>query len=1060
MKLQFKVQEYQTAAVDAVVDCFRAVHRQPYADGVKYKIDPGKVATAPALDPNAAPTLAGLTPAPSEPPKELGPGLRNTDVVLSQAQVLENIHAVQRRTRGLPLSSGVVSSPAAGLNLDVEMETGTGKTYVYIKTIMELHRQFGWSKFVVVVPSVAIREGVKKSFEITADHFLAEYRTQARAFVYDSDHLEDIETFASDAGVQVMIINAQNFNRDAKKATSDTDQKGKASGLRMFKVLDGFKSRRPIDVVAANRPILIIDEPQRLGNNPNRPSETLKALGRFNALFALRYSATHAIEHNKVHRLDALDAYNKKLVKKIAARGISVKGLAGSSAYLYVDGMELGKGADFPKARVELEVQARGGGITRKTVKLKKGDRLHDISGGIEAYNGLVVDDVDAIANTVTLMDGQLLQAGQVTNDVTDEQKRRLQIREVIRAHLDKERQLFGLGIKALSLFFIDEVAKYRDYERPDRMGDYARVFEEEYEALKAEKLGELDLDESSALYRAFLERDAVGDIHNGYFSRDKSGRWIDSDSSDSSDERQGISKDAEAYDAILRDKEKLLDPNFPLRFIFSHSALREGWDNPNVFTLGFLKKATAGDSRRQEVGRGLRLSVDQHGDRADNPMTVHEINVLTVVTEESYVDFVAGFQKETLGLLSARPRKAEPGFFVGAMLRDGAAGTEHKITEEESKQLQRWLQKHDFVDLDDQLAEKWIGRASLPEIPSLPDSLQPYFYQVAELIDSLNVQAPKVDDGRKMKTIPRNETNFSKREFLDLWDRINRRAVYQVDFDSKQLVDNCVRVLDTSLHVARLQYVVVQGVQRDAIEVEHLATGESFKVSRTKTEESSLSANSTVPYDLLGEISEKTHLTRRSCAAILSGIKPSTFEMFRQNPEQFITEASRLINEQKIATVVADIEYDILDDRYDLSLFTEAQTGQDLAKSVHTPNRNVYEYVIDDSEVERAFGAALDVSEEVVVYTKLPRGFKIPTPLDDYNPDWAIAFKQGAVKHVYFVAETKGSLSSLELRPAEKAKIDCARKLFRKLNEVAGTPGIKYDVVRNYDDLLQLMGA
>lgn len=1051
MKLQFKVQPYQTDAMNAVVDSFRAVHRQPYADNITYRVDPGRTAGRQAheeLD-HRVDEASALT------------GYGNSKLALSASELIENIQAVQRRTRGMPLSKELVSSPAATLNLDVEMETGTGKTYVYIKTIMELHRQFGWSKYVVVVPSVAIREGVKKSFEITADHFLSEYKTRARAFVYDSAHLEDVESFSSDDGIQVMIINAQNFNRDAKKAEADATGKGKSVGLKMFKPLDGFKSRRPIDVIAANRPILIIDEPQRLGSNPKKPSESLKALGRFDALFALRYSATHAIDHNKVHRLDALDAYNKKLVKKISARGISVKGLAGSSDYLYVDGVELGRGPEFPKARLELHVQTKAGPIVPKTFKVHKGTRLHDLSGGIEAYKGLVVDEVDAIRNTVTLIDGQMLQVGQLANAVTDEQKRRLQIREVIRAHLDRERQLFSQGIKVLSLFFIDEVIKYRDYSQPDGLGEYAKVFEEEYEALRNEKLGELDLDGAGAEYLAFLERDATRDIHNGYFSVDKkSGRWIDSDSSDASDERQGISKDAEAYDAILRDKEKLLDRAYPLRFIFSHSALREGWDNPNVFTLGFLKKATPGDSRRQEVGRGLRLAVDQNGDRADNHMTVHDINVLTVVTEESYVDFVKAFQDETLKLLSARPRQATPEFFVGARLSDVAAAMDHKVTLDEAKQLQHWLTMNSFIDYDQQLTDKWRNRGDLPEIPEMPPALQPFFYQVADLIDSLDIAAPSVEDGRKSKLVPMNRANFDKKEFRELWDRINRRAVYQVEFDSQELIDNCVRVLDTSLAVAQLQYVVVEGVQRDVIEMAELETSDSFKVSRTKIEESSLSASSTVPYDLLGEIAEKVKLTRRTCANILRQVRPDTFAKFQQNPEQFIIEVARLINEQKAAAVVAHIEYDLLDERYDSSIFTESLSAMNLEKAVHTPNRNVYEYVIDDSAIERAFGAALDVSDEVSVYTKLPRGFKIPTPLDDYNPDWAIAFNDGAVKHVYFVAETKGSLSSLELRGAELAKIECAKKLFKKLNEVAETPGVKYGVITDYTELMQLVTA
>lgn len=1063
MKLQFKVQPYQTVAVEAVLDVFGAVHRQPFVDGIKYKVDPGKVEPVAPIDSTPAGMIAELAPeAPA--PKSLGPGLRNADLALNPAQLLENIHVVQRRTPGLALSPDLVSSPAADLNLDVEMETGTGKTYVYIKTIMELHQRFGWSKYVVVVPSVAIREGVKKSFEITADHFLAEYKRRVRAFVYNSEHLEEVETFSSDDGIQVMIINAQNFNRDAKKADQEgADRKSKSSGLKMFKELDGFKSRRPIDVIAANRPILIIDEPQRLGSDPKKPSETLKALRRFNALFALRYSATHKIPHNKVHRLDALDAYKNKLVKKIAAKGISVRGLQGTSAYLYVDGVELGVGADFPKARLELEWQPKSGSSpVRKTFKVHKGSRLHDLSGELEAYKGLVVDEVDAIANTVTFIDGQSLTAGDMVNDSTEEQKRRIQIREVIRAHLDKERQLFPLGIKVLSLFFIDEVAKYRDYSRADQMGDYARMFEEEYLALCDARLSELDLHDAGNRYRTYLERDAVSAIHNGYFSKDKAGKWVDSDAGDTSDEKgKGLSKDAEAYDAILRDKEKLLDQSFPLRFIFSHSALREGWDNPNVFTLGFLKKATAGDSRRQEVGRGLRIAVDQNGDRTDNPVTVHQINVLTVVTEESYVDFVAGFQKETLALLSARPRTATADFFTGAVVIDSPAGVVHKITVEESKQLIRWLQKHDFLDLDDHLSESWINRSGQDVIPALPDSLVPYTHQVIELVDSLNVEAAPIEDARKPK-IHRNNANFTKQGFLDLWDRINRRATYEVHFESGELISNSISALDRALNVTKLRYEVIDGIQEDVIEADDLAAGSSFRVTKREVAYSELSAQSSVKYDLLGEVAQKTDLTRRTCAAILSGVTPATFEMFRQNPEQFITETARIINEQKARAITAEhVEYHLSEDRYDSAIiFPEMIDAADLTKAVHTPHRNVYEYVLDDSGIERDFGAALDISEEVVVYTKLPRGFRIPTPISDYIPDWAIAFREGSVKHIYFVAETKGDLSSLELRGSEQKKIDYAKKLFAKLNEAAGNPGVKYDVVTNYDKLLEIVGA
>ena len=1021
MKLQFKVQRYQTEAVDAVVDVFAG---QPFADGVKYRIDPGRE-TAPTLLDDA--------------------GLRNTAISISAPQLLGNVHAVQKE-RGLPLAKTLVISPAAPINLDIEMETGTGKTYVYIKTIMELYKRYGWSKYIVVVPSIAIREGVKKSFDITADHFQQLYGTKPRTFVYSSSRLHELERFSSDAGVQVMIINTQAFNATGKDAR------------RIYEVLDDFQSRKPIDVIAANRPILIIDEPQKIEGDGKKASKSLTALGMFNALFALRYSATHKIDRTKVHRLDALDAYNQKLVKKIAVRGITVKGLAGSTAYLYVDGLEVGNGADFPKARVELEVQTATG-IKRQVKRLSQGMNLHDLSNGIEAYKGLFVRDVDANQDIIELSNGDVITAGQITHDVTDDAKRRIQIREVIRAHLDKERELYAQGIKVLSLFFIDEVAKYRDYTREDTLGEYARVFEEEYEALVADQLGQLDLDEGSERYCAHLESISVSKTHQGYFSIDKkSGHSIDG-SVKKTGETAGQSDDVDAYDLILKNKERLLSFEEPVRFIWSHSALREGWDNPNVFVMGMLKKSDNTTTRRQEIGRGLRLSVDQHGERMDNHVTVHDINELTVVTDESYTKFVTALQKEIAASLSARPRKATPEFFAGKIVENPTTAEKVAITDDQAKQLQFWLTTNGFIDYEQHLTDKWINRADI-EMPSMPAGLDEYHYQVAELIDSLHLDIPAPTDGRKPKKIPLNESNFRKREFQELWGRINHKAVYQVEFDSTELIGKCIHVLDKSLNVTVMQYVVQKGVQLAALEADQLEAGEGFKVTTTKVEESALSAGSTVQYDLLGEIADKTHLTRRTCAAILTGVSPATFAKFKQNPEQFITEAARLINEQKATVIVEHLAYDPLDERYDASIFTENQTAQDLSKAGDKLNKSVYEYVVTDSKVERSFVTELDTSDEVVVYSKLPRGFFIPTPVGDYNPDWAIAFHEGTIKHVYFIAETKGSMSTLQLKGIEDAKIECARKFFASLNEKAANDGVKYDVVDSYDALLQLVVA
>lgn len=1024
MKLQFKVQQYQTDAVDAVVETFAG---QPKHDGISYRIDPGKVGsvTAPAL---------------FEAVERPDAGLRNAEIVLSSAQLLENVHAVQR-SRNLPLSAKLASSAAApgAPNLDVEMETGTGKTYVYIKTIMELHKRYGWSKYIVVVPSVAIREGVKKSFDVTAEHFQQLYGTKPRSFMYNSSQLHELERFSSDAGVQVMIINIQAFNATGK------------DNRRIYDELDDFQSRRPIDVISANRPIVIIDEPQKIG-----APKSLEALSRFNALMLLRYSATHKVDHTKVHRLDALDAYNQKLVKKIAVRGITVKGLAGSTAYLYLDAIEIAKGAK-PRARLEIEVQTATS-IRRQVKRLDVGANLHDVSNGIETYRGLFITEIDANRDVIELSSGDVVAAGQLADrDVTEETKRRIQIREVVRAHLDKERELFSQGVKVLSLFFIDEVAKYRDYSRQDTLGDYARVFEEEYAAIRDEVLGELAIDAATEEYQTYLRRDDVRQVHEGYFSIDKKTKHqIDGKVSRRGDDK-GQSTDADAYDLILKDKERLLSFAEPVRFVFSHSALREGWDNPNVFVMGMLKKSDNTVSRRQEIGRGLRLSVDQHGERMDNPVTVHDINELTVVTDESYTDFVTGLQREISESLAARPRKASVAFFVGKTIQTPSG--ELVIGEAVAQALYKYLTKNEYVNDDNTIADAY-KQAKKEGTLAAPTSevLKSIIDFVWPLIDVLYLDLPVPTDDRKPKKIPLNEANFARKEFQELWGRINHRAVYQVEFDSAELIRKAIAHLDRHLNVAALQYVVRAGRQREQLKTDDLtSSGSGFAMQTTQTHTETVNAHSQVKYDLLGEITEKTQLTRRTVAAILSGITPGTFAKFRLNPEQFITEAARLINEQKATVIVEHLTYDALEDRFDSAIFTENQTAQDFSKAGAKLKKHIYDYVVTGSKVERKFVTELDTSHEVAVYAKLPRGFFVPTPVGDYNPDWAIAFTEGSVKHLYFVADTKGSLSTLQLKGVEDAKIECARKFFASLSEKNGND-VTYDVVTDYTELMQLV--
>ncbi|OAH60204.1 restriction endonuclease subunit R [Dietzia cinnamea] len=1021
MKIQFKVQQYQTDAVDSVVEVFAG---QPKHDGISYRIDPGRRRRT------------------GEESLYSDSGLRNADIALTDSQLLENVHNVQR-SRNLPLSAKVEHSKAApgAPNLDVEMETGTGKTYVYIKTIMELHKRYGWSKYIVVVPSVAIREGVKKSFDVTAEHFQQMYGTKPRSFVYNSSQLHEVERFSSDAGVQVMIINIQAFNSSGK------------DNRRIYDELDDFQSRRPIDVIKVNRPIVIIDEPQKIS-----AEKSLASLAEFDALAVLRYSATHKVEHTKVYRLDALDAYNQKLVKKIAVRGITVKGLAGSTAFLYLDAIEIAKGAK-PRARVELEVQTKTG-IKRQVRRLDIGANLYDQSNGIEAYKGLFITDIDATRDVLELSNGDGVIAGQLADrDVTEETKRRIQIREVIRAHLDKERELFSRGIKVLSLFFIDEVAKYRNYNREDTLGDYARVFEEEYETIRDDVLGELALDDSTAAHQAYLLRDEIGKVHEGYFSIDKkSKRQVDGKISGRGDDK-GQSTDTDAYDLILKNKERLLSFEEPVRFIFSHSALREGWDNPNVFVMGMLKKSDNTVSRRQEIGRGLRLAVDQHGERMDNPAVVHDINELTVVTDESYTDFVTGLQKEIADSLAARPRRASVKFFTGKTIQ--APGGESVVEEALAQALYKYLIKNDYLNDDDTVSETYKQAketGTLAEPTS--DVLRPVIDSVLPLVDALYLDVKVIgEDGRKPKKIPLNEANFKKKEFQALWSRINHKAVYQVEFDSGELIRKCIPALDTQLKVAGMQYVLIEGQQKDALDAEDLSNTAAFDQTRTQTHTETVTASSQVKYDLLGEITEKTQLTRRTVAAILGGTAPGTFEKFRLNPEQFITETARLINEQKATVIIERLTYDALEDRFDSAIFTENQTKQDFTRAGDKLRKHIYDYVVTDSKIERDFVTEIDTSNEVAVYAKLPRGFFIPTPVGDYNPDWAIAFTEGSVKHVYFVAETKGSLSTMQLKGVENAKIECARKFFDSLNEKNGQD-VMYNVVTDYTDLMKLVTA
>jgi len=958
-------------------------------------------------------------------------GFKNNAIQLIDQEILKNIQTVQRKN-GLKISEKLEGK----YNLTIEMETGTGKTYTYIRTMFELYQKYGWSKFIVVVPSIAIREGVLKTFQITEDHFMSEYGTKARYFVYNSKQLHHIEKFASDAGINVMIINSQAFNARGKDAR------------RIYMELDDFNSRKPIDVLASTNPIMIIDEPQSVEGKQTK--ESLKA---FNPLFTLRYSATHREDYNKVYRLDALDAYNKKLVKKISVKGITAKGTSGTDSYLYLEGIDVST-KHAPVARLEFEVKTKTG-LARKTHKIRQNDDIYQLSGELEQYKGYKVSEINGQNNSISFINGVTLYAGDVQGDVGELHFRRIQIRETIKSHFEKERALFHQGIKVLSLFFIDEVAKYRQYDKDgsELNGVYAEMFEEEYTALLNEQLS-LFADDP---YIQYLNRIQVKETHKGYFSIDKkSNRYVDPKVS----ARETDSDDADAYDLIMRDKERLLSFSEPTRFIFSHSALKEGWDNPNVFQICTLKHSDSTIKKRQEVGRGLRLCVNQNGERMDSSVPgidVHEINVLTVIASESYEQFAKQLQNEIAETLSDRPRKADRDFFLDKVLKN-ARGEQLKLEDALASKLLYTFIKNDYVDDQYNLTDVYFNAVENQSL-KLPEELTDFLEPLVELVKSIYVEGKSNladnERNRNIASVTVNN-NFYKKEFQELWNQINRKSVYTVKFDSEELVKKCVWALDSHLQVPAIRYAIRHGEMNRIESQQQLKSGEAFQTRETKTELVEVKPEFRVKYDLVGKLMDETRLTRKTIVAILTGIKEATFLQFRKNPEEFMLRAAKLINEQKATTIIESITYDVLNDKFEADVFTKNTLSGKLGENAIPVEKHVYDYVVTDSKIERAFAKELDVSNEVRVYAKLPRGFFIPTPMGNYNPDWAIVFKEGDVKHIYFIAETKGSMESMELREVEKAKIECARKHFAKLN----TGQLKYDVVNSYEKLLEIVKA
>lgn len=1015
MRIQYKHQKFQADAAKAVVDVFAG---QPYLTPT-YMMDRGSGYIQQSLTDDVDFT-----------------GWSNQRIVpeLNDQLILEHLQKIQRTNQIAP--SNKLEGRSNGFNLTIEMETGVGKTYTYIKTMYELNRAYGWSKFIIVVPSIAIREGVYKSFEMTQEHFAEEYGKKIRFFIYNSTQLTEIDRFASDSSINVMIINSQAFNAKGKDAR------------RIYMKLDEFRSRRPIDIIAKTNPILIIDEPQSVEGK-----QTKENLKQFNPMITLRYSATHKSDsiYNMVYRLDAMEAYNKRLVKKIAVKGITETGSTATDSYLYLESINLSKGN--PTATLQFEVKMASGAPKKKSRIVTEGDNLYDYSNGLEEYkNGFVVSHIDGRDDSVEFINGIKIYAGDVVGAVDEDQLRRIQIRETILSHLQRERQLFYKGIKVLSLFFIDEVANYREYDAANQPvnGKYAVMFEEEYEDI----LNNMQLSLGEDDYIKYLQSIPASKTHAGYFSVDGKGKMINSKVG----RKETTSDDVSAYELIMKNKELLLDRDpkkSPVRFIFSHSALREGWDNPNVFQICTLKQSSSDVRKRQEVGRGLRLCVNQNGERMDvNALgnDVHNVNVLTVIASESYDSFAKGLQTEMAEAVADRPKAVTRDLFVDKLVKDDQ-GNEFLITSDVASAIHFDLIVNGYINKLGELTDKYYEDKANGEI-KIAEEAKDIASGVIEIIDSIyDSKAMQPENARSNNVeLQVDDEKLNSKEFKALWSKINAKSVYVVDFDTDELIRKSIASLDSKLRVAKIYFKVETGAMDSIKSKEDLIAGASFVKEESGSYGVSVAANSNVKYDLIGKLVDETGLTRKAIIAILQGIQPYVFNQFKDNPEEFITKAAQLINDQKATAIIEHITYDVLDEQYGTDIFTDPTIKGKLGVNAMKAKKHLYDHIVYDSSNERDFATDLDTNTNVAVYVKLPDGFYISTPVGHYNPDWAIAFYEGSVKHIYFVAETKGSMNSMQLRLIEESKIHCAREHFKAISN----GNVVYDVVDSYTSLME----
>lgn len=998
MKLHFEPNlDYQLQAIEAVCDLFRGqeVCRTEFTVTMKL--------------PDQQLTLGVAE-------TDLGVGNRLT---LLDDQLLQNLRDVQLRG-GLAPASVLASG-----DFTVEMETGTGKTYVYLRTIFELNKRYGFTKFVIVVPSVAIKEGVYKSLQITEEHFKAMYAgVPVDFFLYDSSKLGQVRNFATSANIQVMVVTVGAINKkDVNNLYKDSEKTG---------------GEKPIDLIKATRPIVIVDEPQSVDGGLTGAGKT--ALDAMNPLCTLRYSATHANKHHMVFRLDALDAYERKLVKQIEVAAATIED-AYNKPYVRLVSVSNKRGAI--SAKVELHVKTATG-VKPREVQVNDGDDLQQSAEGREIYADFRVGEINTAKGEEFLElrypGGEVMLAvGQAYGDVDALAVQREMIRRTIREHLDKEKLLGPKNIKVLSLFFIDAVERYRQYDKDGNpvKGDYARIFEEEYR--RAAKL--------PAYQSLFTEVDlasAAEDVHNGYFSIDKKGGW-----SDTAENNAGNRDNAErAYNLIMKDKEKLLDIKTPLKFIFSHSALKEGWDNPNVFQICTLREMGTERERRQTIGRGLRLCVDQNGERVRG----FEINRLTVIATESYEQFAENLQKEIEADTGIRFGVLEQYQFAGIAIK-ADDGTLTPLGVDQSKALWDHLKAAGHVDAKGKVQDS-LKLALKNGTLALPPAFEAQRGQIAEVLRKVSGRLEvKNADERKAAPLRKDKDGkavYLSEDFKALWDRIKHQTTYRVQFDNAKLLQNCITGLQKAPAIAkaRLQWRKADiAIGKAGVQATETSVLAPVVLNETDIE---------LP-DLLTDLQDRTQLTRRSIITILT--ESGRLDDFKRNPQQFIEQTAEIINRCKRLALVDGIRYQKIGDEhfYAQELFAKDELTGYLRNMLLDTKRSIYEHVIYDSTTERDFAEALEKNQGVVLYAKLPSWFKVPTPLGPYNPDWAILFDQDGAQRLYFVVETKSSLFTDDLRSKEDAKIKCGEAHFAALG--VGENPARYMVATTLGDVLNSLG-